>query len=41
MVGVGSVSSVADSVTTTKLRYVPPVGLAETTGAVTSPVESK
>ncbi len=36
MVGVGSVSSVADSVTSTELTNVPPVGLAETTGEVIS-----
>ncbi len=36
MVGDGSISSVADIVTTTEPANVPPVGLAETTGAVTS-----
>ena len=36
MVGAGSTASVADSVTSTEFKNEPPVGLAETTGAVTS-----
>ena len=35
-VGAGSTASVADSVTSTELKNVPDVGLAKTTGAVTS-----
>jgi len=38
MVGVGSTSSVADSVTSTEFMKVPDVGLAETTGIVISGV---
>ncbi len=40
MVGVGSILSVAASVTSTELKNVPDVGLAETIGAVTSIVAS-
>jgi len=38
MIGAGSTASVAVSVTSTELTYVPPIGLAETTGGGRSPL---
>ena len=40
MIGDRSKSSVADSVTSTELKNEPPVGLAETVGAMISPIAS-